>query len=81
MQRFTLFAAFLASLSIPVTALAHPGHGTQELGNGPLHYLLDPFHAAWTVGILAALLLASPAGRRLAAPPVARLLRRRPARR
>jgi putative copper export protein len=41
----TRLTALLASLAVPTTALAHPGHGTTEPDSWA-HYLTEPLHVA-----------------------------------
>ena len=53
-----LASARLAAVTMPVSALAHEGHGDPAWYGSLLHFLLEPAHLPVTLAALVALVLA-----------------------
>jgi hydrogenase/urease accessory protein HupE len=59
MKHVNLFVSVLFFISIPIIALAHPGHGDHTHdGFSIIHYFTEPEHALVTIGILVSIAVA-----------------------
>lgn len=70
MYRFLIFSTLVLLLINARQAIGHPGHRSEQLANTPAHYLFDPFHAIWTIGMVAALVVFSRPARRVVAAQI-----------
>ncbi len=52
-MREKIFALVAVGAALPAGLLAHPGHGTSELGSKGWHWLLEPEHTGLTFAVVA----------------------------